>query len=101
MTTGNKISRGLAEAVLRLERLGETRHWDTFAIVGKKRRSNVFRHLKRRGWIEDAAEDQRRAYIDAYTPDQEAPWIAVPSRWRLTESGREAAALARERYEYK
>ena len=84
-----RLPPALAEAVLKLDQLGECRHWDEFAMVGKGCHYNAMRHLRRRGLIEDAAEPERKEYEGDL-----APWIAVPSRYRLTAAGREAARLA-------
>lgn len=89
----DKIGPCLAEALLKLDRLGEAQHWDEFAMTGHRCRYNAMRHLKKRGWIEDAAQDERRAYLDTMSDDDPMPIVAYPCRWRLTEAGRAALVL--------
>lgn len=84
-----RIPPSLAEAVIKLDRLGESRHWSTFAMVGKRCHYNAMSALKKRGWIEDAAQPARSAYSG-----DEAPYYVHPPRWQLTEAGREAARIA-------
>ena len=85
----------LAAAVRKLHILGEAPSWMDFALIHRRgmKPVNVFRHMKRRGWVEDANEAPRRQYsVDKHQVYGDAQaWIAYPYRWRLTKDGIRAA----------
>lgn len=89
-----EISPYLAAAVLKLDELGETDDWTTFAYAGNSPRNyNAMRHLKKRGWIEDVHELPRQNWMRANPHSSTRPIEEFPFCWQLTSSGREVAAM--------
>lgn len=75
-----------------LHAAGECDSWMEFAYIRRDGHAvpvNVFRHMKRRGWVEDTNAEKRKRF--KYEPGGPLPYEACRPRWRLTKSGREAA----------